>query len=138
LKIPEGIKIYGDIHFRDDKCRKERVEQKEFFAWLKENRPALHKIALHPKNEGKRTNQQAQDDRELGGLTKGASDILIPAGVTFVCEIKRVDHTKSKITKPQVSYLLDTQALGAFSCIALGSEAAIQAVLDWESKYFNK
>jgi hypothetical protein len=138
LKIPEDIKIYGDIHFRDKKCRKERVEQKEFFAWLKEKRPNLHKIALHPKNEGKRTKQQAQEDKELGGLTTGASDIIIPVAVAFVCEVKRLDHTLCKITDDQVGYLEDTQAMGAFSCIALGAEAAIQALLDWESKYFNK
>jgi hypothetical protein len=135
VKIPPSIPVYGDIKFRDPKCRKERPEQKEFFAWLKECRPRIHEIAIHPKNEGKRTAFQQQEDKELGALTTGAPDIMIPGRVPFLCELKRLDLSASKVRSKQVAYLVRAQEYGAFVCFALGSENAIKAFLDWEAKY---
>lgn len=134
MKIPHDIKIYGDINFRDPKCRKEWHEQKEFFGFLKERRPRWHSIAIHPKNEGKRTPQHAQRDAELGSLNKGASDIIIPARIPFICELKRVDHTAKGCTirKEQLVYLRAARDEGAFTCIALGCAAAWEALLEWE------
>lgn len=134
MKIPECIKIYGDINFRDKNCRNERPEQKEFFAWLKENRPKLHEIAIHPKNEGKRTAFQQQEDKEMGSLTTGAPDIIIPVSPPFLCELKRLDIKESKIRKKQILYLVRAAENGAFACFALGSDNAILAFLEWESK----
>lgn len=105
---------------------------------LKELRPAYYKVAIHPKNEGKRSYQSAAIDSDQGALNKGASDIVIPASIAFVCEMKRADHTQSKITKPQTDYLEAAQELGSFACIALGSNAAWQALLDWEKLLSNK
>jgi len=136
IKIPPGIPIYGDILYRDKKCRQESSEQQEYFLWLKENRPKLHAIAIHPKNEGKRSFQQAALDRAQGSLNKGASDIIIPALMPFVCELKRVDHTCKGVTMrtDQVAYLNSARDMGAFICIALGAKAAIEATLAWEVK----
>ena len=138
MRLPKTIKIYGDITHRDKDCRKESTEQKEFFGFLKELRPAYHAVAFHPKNEGKRTYQQAEADRQQGALNKGASDIIIPASITFVCELKCVDHTESHMPAIEVEYLEAAQELGAFACIALGSNAAWQALLDWENLLSNK
>jgi len=132
MKIPPSIKVYGDINYRDENCRKERVEQKEFFARLKEHRPHIHEIALHPKNEGKRTLWQQREDKEMGSLTTGAPDILVPAGVSFLCELKRIDIQESTVRKKQIKYLLDAQEYGAFVCLALGADNAWLAFLDWE------
>lgn len=135
MKIPDCIPVYGDQSYRDKKCRKERVEQKEFFAWLKDNRPKLHEIAIHPKNEGKRTHFQQQEDREMGSLTTGAPDIIIPASPSFLCELKRLDIKESAIRKKQIDYLVRSGEVGAFVCFALGSDNAIRAFLEWEEKY---
>ena len=65
------------------------------------------------------------------GLNVGSADIIIPASPAFVCELKRKDHTQSKFQAGQVEYLENCQAMGAFVCVALGYEAAIQAVDDY-------
>jgi hypothetical protein len=46
-----------------------------------------------------------------GWITPGASDIIIPAACSFVCEIKRRDHTKSKWQPGQVEYLESAKRL---------------------------
>jgi len=132
MRLPKSIKIYGDTSYRDPECRSETAEQKEFFGLLKEHRPHLFAVAIHPKNEGSRNGIQAAHEAAMGGLNKGASDIIIPSRIAFVCELKRMDHTKSTITKPQIKYLEAAQSLGAFCCIALGSAAAWEALMDWE------
>lgn len=134
MKLPADIKIYGDTTFRDPNCRKEWMEQKEWFGFLEQRRPRWAAIALHPKNEGKRTGAQAQFDAEQGSLNTGASDIIIPARIPFVCEVKRVDHTVKGcvLRKEQLAYLRACRDEGAFTCIALGCAAAWDALLEWE------
>jgi hypothetical protein len=61
------------------------------------------------------------------GMVKGTPDIIIPGKKTFVCEIKRRDHTKSTWQDGQEEYLLTAQECGAFVCIALGVDAAMEA-----------
>jgi len=61
----------------------------------------------------------------------GASDVIIPSRVTFVCEMKRADHTKSKWQPGQIDYLNAAQDAGAWVCVALGWEAAMEAVREW-------
>jgi len=67
------------------------------------------------------------------GLATGAPDIIIPGRRTFLCELKRRDHTKSAISDLQIRYLETAQSLGAFACIALGCEAALEAFDEWRS-----
>jgi hypothetical protein len=67
-------------------------------------------------------------------MTKGAPDIIIPASVAFVCELKRQDHTKSKWQDGQQEYLLEAQKQGAFVCIALGYVGAYKAFNFWIEK----
>lgn len=136
MHFPKSIKIYGDIHFRDKNCRSEAAEQKEFFSRLKEHRPYFFAVAIHPKNEGLRDYKQAAQDAVLGALNTGASDIIIPARIAFVCEMKRADHTQSSISKSQIRYLEAAQGLGSFSCVALGADAAWQALLEWEKEVY--
>ena len=64
-------------------------------------------------------------------MTKGASDIIIPGSPAFVCELKRRDHTKSRWEDGQQEYLTAAQDAGAFVCIALGADAAMEAFNDW-------
>lgn len=128
MRLPKTIKVYGDTSYRGD-CRSENAEQKDCFGRLKERYPELYKIAIHPKNEGKRDGKQSSFDKVTGALNTGASDIIIPTG--FVCELKRRDHTKCCLTKPQIEYLESAQDDGAFACIALTADDFEDALKDW-------
>lgn len=128
MKIPKHIKIYGDQSYRGD-CITEAADQKKFMKVIRMTE--YGRIAIHIKNEGKRTQGQALFDRAQG-MVKGASDIIIPASPAFVCELKRKNHMKSSISTEQIIYLLAAQEKGAFACIALGFEGAIEAFNKWK------
>ena len=128
--FPSFLNVFGDTSYRGE-CPQELAEQITFFQWLQRSYPDLHRIAVHPRNEGKRTYQQARRQRLEGSLNVGASDVIIPAGRTFVCEIKRQDHTKSRWQEGQLEYLEAAHNAGAFVCVALGAQAAIGAIGAW-------
>ncbi len=102
-----------------------------FFARLRRAFPDSYGLlALHPRNEGKRTHLQAAKEKSEGMVT-GATDIVIPGRPAFVCELKRRDHTLSRLAPEQMAYLRAANAAGAYACIALGVDAAWEAFLDW-------
>ena len=127
MKIPKHIKIYGDQSYRGE-CPNESVDQKKFMRFVRTTE--YGRLAIHIKNEGKRTQGQALFDKSQG-MVKGASDIIIPASPAFVCEMKRKNHMKSSISQEQIIYLLAAQEKGAFTCVALGYEGAIDAFNEW-------
>ena len=127
MKFPEGIAVFGDKDYRGD-CPLEDADLITFFNQLRKKYPHMADVALHIKNEGKRNVSQVQRDRAKGALNSGASDIVIAGAPSFVCELKRKDHTKSTITAEQVTFLNNAKERGAFVCIALGWEAAMIAV----------
>lgn len=130
MKIPNWLPIYGDVSYRG-KCPTESAEQITFFNKLRREYPDSYGlIAIHPRNEGKRTHQQTTKQK-AEGMTKGASDIIIPAAVAFICEMKRKDHTKSQWQDGQKEYLEAAKEQGAFVCVALGWEAAWEALQEW-------
>ena len=128
-----GVRIYGDTAFRG-KCPDEAMEQVTFFNALRREHPATWgMLALHPRNE-----QQLREGQhrvlarhKAEGMAPGAADIIIPARVAFVCEMKRQDHTLSKWQAGQAEYLVAAHGAGAFACVALGWRAAWQALEDW-------
>lgn len=132
MKMNEKIKVYGDIKYRG-KCNTETAEQMAFFGIIRRVFPQYGCIAIHPKNEGKRQGAgfYALDRDKAMGLTTGASDIIIPAKISFVCELKRRDHTKSGWQEGQEDYLINAKTAGAFACVALGHDAAMEAFLEW-------
>lgn len=131
LNLP--FPAYGDASFRGD-CPKESAEQVTFFNKLRTAYPdTWGALALHPRNE-----QQLRGGQHRGmirqkaeGMTPGASDVIIPGRVSFVCEIKRADHTKSKWQPGQIEYLTAAHNAGAFACVALGWSGAWSAFEDW-------
>jgi hypothetical protein len=133
MKMHEDIKVFGNMDFRGD-CAKEDLELITFFNQLRIKYPKLAKVAIHPDNEGlvfgtgfnNHTRQKAK-----GAIRNGAADIIIVGSPSFVCEMKRQDHTKSKWQDGQLDFLQTSQELGAFVCVALGYEAALQALNDW-------
>lgn len=133
MKFPEWLEVYGPQDYRKE-CPLEGIEQITFFARLRAQYPDSYGlIALHPKNEGKRKGKQfRQLDRDkLLGLAPGAADIVIPARVSFVCEMKRRDHTLCGWQPKQLDYLLAAYEAGAFVCVALGCDAAWEAFEEW-------
>lgn len=125
--------IYGDTSFRG-KCPTEAVEQVTLFNRIRKTK--WGSLAIHPRNE-----QQLKGGQHRGmikqkaeGMTPGASDVIIPARIPFVCELKRRDHTKSKWQPGQVEYLTAAQDAGAFACVALGCDAAWEAFNLWLSE----
>lgn len=126
MKFPPEIPVYGDTSFRGN-CPAETLEQVTFFARLRRSHPTTWGLlAIHPRNEGRRTLLQAAKEKSEG-MSTGACDIVIPGAPAFVCELKRRDHTKSKIAQEQIDYLNAARAAGAFACIALGVNAAWEA-----------
>jgi hypothetical protein len=127
MKFPPWLTVYGDQSYRG-RCPVETSEQISLFAWLDWNHKDLAEITLHPKIEGKRTWQQVQAEKKMGGINKGASDIIIPGGPSLVLELKRKDHTQSSWRAGQKEYLLGAKNNGAIVCVALGFEAATEAI----------
>lgn len=133
MRFPQWLKVYGETSYRGD-CPKEGAEQITFFAELRRAHPDTWGVlALHPKNEMKRKGRQFRQleiDKAMG-LSAGASDIIIPGAPAFVCELKRLDHTKSTWQPGQIEYLEAAHSAGAFACAALGWQAAMTAFSDW-------
>ena len=127
MKLPKNIPIYGDTKYRNKQCPTESQEQMTFFNVLRIKYPELGKVAFHQRNEGKRSYKQAAYHK-AEGMTKGVPDIIIPGKRTFLCELKRRDHTLCKIDDKQIEYLENCIKQGAFVCIALGYESALLAV----------
>jgi hypothetical protein len=134
MKFPVGIPVYGDKSYRGA-SPSEKAEQVTFFTRIRTRYPDTYgALAFHPRNEGKKSFAQV-NTQKAEGMTPGASDIIIPGKVTFVCELKQSDHTNSKISKDEIAYLYAAQEAGAFACIALGVEGAWLAFHTWRELY---
>ena len=129
MKFPANIPVFGDVKYRNKKCPPESSEQITIFNWLRKNG---YTTAIHPRNEGKRSFGQVSRQK-AEGMTPGASDIVIPGSPSFVCELKRKDHTLCKWQDNQLEYLEQCQRDGCFVCIALGYEAVIEAIKQWKN-----
>jgi len=127
--IDNDIPIYGDIDYRG-KCPQETPEQITAVGIVRRTMPKLGAVMFHVKNEGKRIRGAAKE--KVSGMVTGTSDLVAPGNPSFVCEIKRKDHTESKISDEQIKYLINAKALGSFVCVALGHQAVIDAAKDWE------
>lgn len=129
------FKVYGDTSFRG-KCPRESLEQITFFNNIRREFPqSWGALAVHPRNEGLKKGGQfsAVARHAAEGMTGGAADIIIPARVAFVCEIKRRDHTQSAWQDGQLEYLTAAHEAGAFACVALGFDAAKEAFEEWRT-----
>lgn len=127
--IPDWLKTYGDKSFRGE-CAKEDAELSTFFNILRRDYPELAQRGWHTETEGKKNHAQVTASKMKGELA-GVSDIVIIGRVPFICELKRLDHTKSVWQKGQLPFLESCHNAGAFVCLALGYKAAIEALEDW-------
>ena len=127
MKFESWLPVYGDQSYRGD-CPTESNEQVTLFARMRKRWPdTIGRVAIHPRNEGKRTPGQVWHQK-AEGMTDGASDVIIPGCPALVLELKRRDHTASTWQKGQVEYLKAAHEMGAFVCVALGADAAIEAI----------
>lgn len=134
MKFHEWLPVFGDIDYRNKKCPTETAEQITFFNWLRREYPDSYGlIAVHVRNEGKRTAQQVVREK-AEGMVSGAADIIIPGSPAFVCELKRADHTLCHWQDGQQEFLKAAKDNGAFVCVALGHQAAIEAFKVWIGK----
>ncbi len=139
MNLPDDLpfRVYGDLTFRG-KCPTESLEQITFFGRLKDRYPdTWGRLGLHPRNEGQKTGGQfgALSRHKAEGMTVGASDIIIPGRVTFVCELKRRDRTQSAWQDGQIEYLTAAHNAGSFACVALGCDAAWEAFEEWLAEH---
>jgi len=119
MKFPMWLDVYGDQSFRG-KCPPESAEQITFFSKIRREYPdTWGRICLHPRNEGQR--RHAQTSRQKAeGMCPGAADIIIPGAPSWVCELKRQDHTKCKFEPEQLAFLEISKKSGACVGVALG------------------
>ena len=125
--------VYGDPTYCGT-CPLEHVEQASFFNRLRREYPdTWGRLALHPRNEGMKEGGQFSTvlKHKAEGMTAGAADIVIPARMSFVCEMKRTNPAKSSWQPGQIEYLLAAQEAGGFACVALGAVAAWSALEEW-------
>lgn len=129
MKFHKDLKVYGDLTFRGA-CPKEDAEQITFFNQLKKLHPGIAELATSIKNEGKKSIGQAVKDAR-SGLCQGMPDIMIVGTPMLLIEMKKKNHIKSRWQPNQERKILLAQERGAFACVALGYEAALEAVEDW-------
>lgn len=140
MKFPDWLKVYGDVTYRGS-CPDESLEQMSFFNRLRHEYPdTFGAVAIHPRNEGLKEKGQFSTvlKHKAEGMTKGASDVIIPGVRAFVCEIKRRDPTKSRWQDGQALYLKTASELGAMACVALGAAAAWQAFEEWRIENYER
>lgn len=136
MKFPDWLPVYGDPTFRG-RCPTENVEQASIINRIRREYPdTWGRLVLHPRNE--QLLQQGQFStvmkHKAEGMAVGAADIVIPAAASFVCEIKRRDHTLSHWQDGQQEYLEAAIAAGSFACVALGAVGAWGAFQTWLSQ----
>lgn len=120
--------IYKKSHIKNAPL--EREEQITFFNQLRKRKPEIAAVAIHIKNEGKRTVQQIASDKAEGMVT-GAPDIVICGNPTLLIELKR--RTKSaKPREAQVNFLNAADKLGAMCAVCWGWEQAWEVVDQWQ------
>lgn len=129
--LPPNIPIFGDPKWRG-KCPKESVDQISVVNRIRREYPdTWGRLLIHVRNEDEVASAQAMRKRKLEGLVPGASDLNLPARTPWICEIKRRDHTLSRLSDEQLAYLVAAQNAGAFACIALGAVGAWEAFTHW-------
>ena len=132
MRIPDWLPCYGDRNYRGD-CSKESAEQLTLFSQLRRHYPHLAGIVFHPRMEGERTKGQADWQKADGSIVKGVADVIGIGHPMLVMEIKRKNHLLSVWQPGQIDVLQAAHKRGAFTCLALGYEAALQAIQDWEA-----
>lgn len=122
------IRIYDSGHRGE--CRTERPEHIDAISWLKHNHPDRWPLIFHPPNET-RGKGNHHIIREKEGVKSGPPDIIDLGGVVGLFEMKRMDRTRSSISKEQRAFLQAGADAGHFAAICYGFEQFKLAYADY-------
>lgn len=122
------IRIY-DPNYRGE-CRSERCEQIDCISWLKAIHPDRWPLIFHCPGETKASPQHMQM-RAKEGVKPGPPDIIDLGGIVGLFELKRLDRTKSSVSKDQKEFLLNGSNAGHFAAICYGFEQFKLAYADY-------
>lgn len=114
------IHIY-DSHYRGE-CRSERCEQIDAMTWQAFNYSDRAPLCFHVANEARGTAAH-HHLRQKQGVKPGVPDIIdLSCSVPGLFEMKRLDRTKSSVSRHQKSFLASADAKGHFVAICYGYE----------------
>jgi hypothetical protein len=86
-------------------------------------------VFLHPSNGGLRSKIEASIFQSLG-VRRGASDLLLwHGGKSYALELKAEG---GRASPTQLQFLADMERAGAFTCLAVGLDAALRKLEDWK------
>lgn len=122
------IRTY-DSGYRGD-CRTERCEQIDSISWLAFNYPERFPLIFHCPGETKASPQHMQM-RAKEGVRAGVPDIIDLGGIVGLFELKRLDRTKSKVSREQREFLENGVDAGHFTAICYGFEQFKLAYADY-------
>lgn len=122
------IHIY-DSGFRGD-CRSERCEQIDCISWLAFNHPERFPLIFHCPGETRASPQHMQM-RAKEGVKAGPPDIIDLNAMPGLFELKRLDRTKSKVSKEQKAFLQAGADAGHFAAICYGFQEFKHAYVDY-------
>lgn len=131
--LPAGVRLFGDPTYRG-RCPREVVEQVSVINRIRGEYPETWGLlAFHPRNEQllERGQFSSVIKHKAEGMTAGFADLVVAGSPTFLCEIKRLDHTLSTWQPGQLKHLTAAANAGAFACVALGAVAAYSAFQEW-------
>ena len=123
------FKVYGVGDLL--KCPTQNEEVTNFFENLAIDYPQLRKMAIHIKKKNKNIFIPTYREK-IEAIHEGFANIIILGKITFVCKLKS-RSIKTKLTIAEKEFLSLSNHAGAFSCLAYGYQAALQAVKDWNS-----
>lgn len=122
------IRTY-DSNYRGE-CRSERMEQIDCISWLRHNYPERWPLIFHVPNEThSRGNHHLMRSKE--GVKAGVPDIIDLGRIPGLFELKRLDRTKSKVSKEQREFLQAGADAGHFAAICYGFEQFKLAYADY-------
>lgn len=142
------VPIFGDISFRGD-CKKEDPELAFMYQSLKLKYPQYEHLFFHVVNEWKPTGttSYAHYAKLINkGMKPRLADFIClpikPGAPAFLCEMKRLDISKSLNSKArkehyleQISLLASQKQNGAVVCVALGGNNGIQAFTEYVERH---
>ena len=128
MKTPNWLPVFGDLPRSKDNPLEDYVLI-SLISRIRRDYPSSYGlVAFHVKNESKRSHAQIKADK-MKGLTNGVSDLIVIGNPTLCMEIKR-DNSCS-FEKGQLEFLEQAHKSGAFACVAIGWQGALDAFAHW-------
>ena len=128
MKTPEWLPKFGDLPKSTSNPAEDYVLSSVVSRIRKDYPTTYGLVAFHVKNESKRTTTQIKIDK-LKGLTKGVSDLIVIGNPTLCMEIKK--DNSCRFEDGQLQFLEQAQKGGAFACLAIGYQGALDAFHHW-------